>query len=72
MTTINNVEDPAAVIAVPTDKDLDCIEGIIQHAYDDVSDEYKLTDSYEAPEWIMRERSLCQEVLAQLHDQMEE
>lgn len=71
MTQINNVEDPAAVIAVPTEKDLDCIKGIIQSNYDEIRYEYELRGP-NVTDRVVRRGSLCQEVLAQLHDQMED
>ncbi len=66
MTQVNEVEDPAALIAVPTEEDIDVIQRIMENAYDDLANDNGLTDPSTEVE---REGTLCQEVLTQLHKQ---
>lgn len=65
--TINKVEDPAAVLAIPTDEDVEVVEKLLQRGYDDVADDYESMDADEMPEWLATKGSLMQELLAQLH-----
>lgn len=71
MVSVNEVEDPVAVLAIPTEADLDTIEGIIQHSFDEIADDYAGLPPEESPEWLDRRGSLCQELLAQLHKEAE-
>lgn len=68
---INQVEDPAAVLAIPESEDVAIIRRLIETGYNKVSDEYTRLDADEMDELVARQGSLCQELLGQLNDQEE-
>lgn len=70
--TVNEVPDPAAVLAVPTDEDIEVVRETLEEAYSEIEDEYVRIP--EEPETLREERimttgSLYQELLAQLNSQ---
>lgn len=65
--TINKVEDPAAVLAIPTEDDVEVIEALLERGYDDIAHDYESMDADEMPPWMATKGSLMQELLAQLH-----
>lgn len=69
--SINNVEDPAAVLAIPTEEDLDVIRRALNREYEHVEDEYVRQESDEMSEDVGRTGSLMQELIAQLNIQEE-
>lgn len=65
---INKVEDPAAVLAIPTEEDAEIIEDMLDSEFDDISFKYTAEPADESDR-IMTKGSLLQELLAQLHKQ---
>ena len=67
---VNNVEDPAAVLAIPEDGDAEVILRAIEDAYGEIEEAYEAAAVDDtAKEAVVREGSLYQELFAQLSDQ---
>lgn len=62
---INNVEDPAAVLAIPEEEDVEVFESDLQCQYQQYVDLDKSLK--ETPEALERKMTLLQELLAQIH-----
>lgn len=65
--TINKVEDPAAVFAIPDEADVEVVERLIRRAYNDVSEDYERLPADEMSERVARQGSLMQELIGQLN-----
>jgi hypothetical protein len=67
---LNNVEDPAAVLAIPEDEDAELILRALEDAYAEIEDAYETAAVDDtAKKAVVREGSLYQELFAQLSDQ---
>lgn len=69
--TVNDVPDPAAVLAIPCDDDVPIIRALLEDAYDEIEDYYVAGESTprSVSEFdVLREGSLYQELIAQLNE----
>jgi len=65
---INQVTDPEAVLAIPTEADVEIIEAILEESFEDIENDYMLADADDDAE-LLTEGSLLQELQAQLRNQ---
>jgi len=65
---INKVEDPEAVLAIPTEEDAEIIEDMLDSEFDEMSLAYA-AEPADGNELLLTKGSLLQELLAQLHKQ---
>lgn len=78
MPSVNEVEDPAAVLAIPTEEDVETIDWLLRRAFNDIRRDYELVGANAdkpyspAEESVMTEGSLYQELIAQLNNQTED
>lgn len=63
--SVNNVDDPAAVLAIPTDEDVEIIENVLDTEFEGMELEY-YAEPLEGNESVLTKGSLIQELLAQL------
>lgn len=61
------LNEPSAVLRIPVDEDLPIIEEMIDSSYESVREEYEHQDNPDKD--VLRKKSLCQELLAQLVQQ---
>lgn len=65
---LNKVEDPAAVLAIPTEEDAEIIKELLADEANEMSFQYaSMPANDEHP--VLTKGSLFQELLAQLHNQ---
>lgn len=69
--TINEVEDPAVVLAIPEAADVPYIEAAIRKSYEGIEHDYVSMESDEMPPWLARRGSLMQELLGQINAQID-
>lgn len=67
--THDSESDPAAVIELPTEDDVEVLERLLERMYEGVAYDYERLESDEMP-WLVAQRgSLYHEIMAQLANQ---
>jgi len=63
------MDEPAATLEIPVEKDIPIVLEMLEREYERVEDEYIMTEDLSTKPEVARRGSLCQELFAQLSDQ---